>query len=386
MTAPTLFETTKSLVPLESPAFIGITTAIVRHVLGADDAYACQRLFKEHFDFTQSDTSAQKFRLLLSDVSYIHLNIKFFCFNLLKHGMNHEKLTRFQKQFNIDRNDVVLIKKVFDQWGLRKNLRSSTRIAEIKKEQITKAEFNKVFDVFNSIYPAVHKHIRNKTYTKLRFISTSSNMEFYDLHMELTCKVLQAYIKMVPTVMTPLHIANYLRSAVNNYTVNIIKSHTTQKRRRMIQGAADGFGGFTYEIPIVSENQLFSSFGLENLSYEGMSSTDTRTEEDRVKESSISFDMILRRFGKTKKRQVFIKLISMQENEKFTRYLKKHERIEGEQDNVDFSESAGQRAYFEAVCSYLNLRKSQARKFMLHIARVAYPEKLATGKPNVKLY
>jgi len=384
MTAPTLFETTKSLVPTDSPAFIGITTAIVRHVLGADNAYACQRSFKEHFDFAHSDTSAQKFRLLLSDSSYIHLNIKYFCLNLVAHGMNSDKLKLFQEQFGIDRNDVVLVKKVLEQRGLRKNLKASTEIAKITKEQITKKEFDKVFEVFNTIYPAVHKHIKNKTYTKLRFISTSSNMEFYDLHMELTCKVLQAYIKKVPTDMTPLHIANYLRSAVNNHTVNIIKSHTTQKRRRMVQGASDGFGGFTYEIPVVSENQLFSSFGLENLSYEGMSSTDSRTEEDRVKESDISFDMILRRFGKTKKRRAFIALISMQENAEFTKFLNEQERIEGAQDNVDYSELAGQRAYFDAVCEHLSLRKSQARKFMLHIARVAYPEKLAEGKPNAK--
>lgn len=384
MNTPTLFEITKSLVPLSSPAFVGIATVLVRYVVGTDDAYQCQRELKNQYDFDKSETSAQKFRLMLSDVSYIHLNIKFFCLNLIKHGMSKKTLARFQKEFNIDRNDVVLVQRLLKQRGLRKEIKSSPRVALIRKDQITKAAFDQVYRTFNDIYPDLYKHIRNRTYTKLRFISTSSNMEFYDLHMELMCKALQTYIKMVPTDKEPLHIANYIRSTVNNETINIIKKHTSLKRQRMVQGAADGFGGFKYEIPVVSENQLFASFGLEGVSYEVMEGAETRTEDERIKESNISFDMILRKFGKTKKRRTFIKLISMHEHKKFTEHLRQANLIEAGQDNVDYSDSAGQRAYFEAVCGFLNIHTSKAKKFMMHIARVAYPEKLTSENTNVR--
>lgn len=379
----TLFESIRSIgISADSPGFIGIAAAVIRHVVGADDAYACQRAFKSFEEFGQIEISAQKFRLMLSDISYIHLNLKFFCLNLIKSGMTVHNLRRFKEEFGIDRNDVVLVRRAFEQRGFRKSVKSAESVKSIRKEQITKAAFDSIFEPFNAIYPVLMRHIKSRTYTKLRFVSVSSNMEFYDFHMELTCKALQAYIKMVPTDKEPAHILNYLRSTVSNHTTNLIKAHTTQKRQRMLKGASDGFGGFNYEIPVVSENQLFRAFGIENVSYEAMQGAEHQTEDEKVREDQLNFDMVLRKFGKTPKRRAFIKLIARQEHKAFTGYLQRSDLIADSQDNVDYSEMAGERAYFDAVCGFLRVHTTKAQKFMRHIARVAYPEHFAAENPN----
>lgn len=379
----TLFESLVHIgIPADSPDFVGAASAVVRHITGVDGAYACQRAFKDLEQFSKIDTSAQKFRLMLSDISYIHLNLKFFCFNLIKSGMTVRNLHRFKEEFGIDRNDVVLIRKVFKQRGFRKSIKSADYVKSLRKEQINKAAFDSIFEPFNEIYPVLMRHIKSRTYTKLRFISVSSNMEFYDFHMELTCKALQAYIKMVPTDKEQAHILNYLRNTVNNHTTNMIKAHTSQKRQRMVKGASDGFGGFNYEIPVVSENQLFRAFGVDNVSYEAMQGIDHQTEDEKVREGQLSFDMLLRKFGKTPKRRAFIKLISLHEHKGFTGYLRRSELIAEDQDNIDYSEIAGERAYFESVCNFLRVRRSKAQRFMHHIAKVAYPEYFAAENSN----
>lgn len=379
---PTLYQSIKDLgVCPKAPEFIKAATAVIKHVVGAENAYDCQKQLKEAVDFSQTKTSAQKFRLMLADISYVHLNVKFFCLNLLKRGMSRKNLWLFKEDFGIDRNDVVLIRKALGQRGLRSQLKSSGPVKAIRKDQITKAAFDDVYKPFNAIYPDLLKHIKSRTYTKLRFISVSSNMEFYDFHMELMCKVLQAYIRMVPTDKEPLHIANYLRRTISNHTSNLIKAYTTQKRQRMVKGKADGFGSNHFEIPVVSENQLFRAFGLENLSYESMQSSDHQYDEEKAKEAQLNFDMVLKRFGKTPKRRVFIRLIAQSESPKFTDFLLRSGLISDGQDNVDYSEIAGREAYFEAVCDYCRVSTRKARRFLLRIAEVAYPEVLAAENP-----
>lgn len=384
----TLYETIRDAgVDLQSPDFVAIAGATIQHLLGTFNAYEYQAELKQFSAFdkkTKEDLSAQKFRLRMFDASYMHLDLKFFCLNLVKRGISKNNLAKFKDDFNIDRNDVVLVRKAFEKYGFRASLKKSKLVKAARLDQIDKAAFDRAFDPFVEAYPMLMRHIKSRTYTKLRFVSISSNMEFADFHMELTCKALQAYVRMLPTDKEPAHILNYLRSAVSNHTTNLIKSHTTQKRQRMVQGAADGFGGHSYEIPVVSENQLFRTFGVDNVSYENMQGIDYQADDEKVREGRLSFEMILRKFGKTEKRRKFIQLISLQENPEFSDFLRSREKIRTDQDNIDFSEMVGEKAYFAAVCSFLNVKIKSARRFTQHIARVAYPEHFAAEITNGK--
>lgn len=375
MQSPSLFDILRNLgVDKDTPEFLRLATVIVRYIIGADSAYECQHGLKESFDFKTVDTSAQKFRLYLSDMSYVQMNLKFFCLHLIKHKMNREKLRQGVDDFEVHRNDVVLLRRILEQRGFRSEMRKNERIAPIEKQQVTLEAYKSVFTTFDRIYPSLVKHIKSRVYTKLRFISVSSNMEFYDLQMELMCKALQTFIKIVPTDKTELYITNYIRSAISNHTTNMIKSYTTQKRKRMVQGAADGFGGFTYEIPVLSENQLLKTFGVENLSYESMQGAEESSETDKHREDQLNYESLLRKFGRTNKRRMFIKLMAGQECHFFSRYLARNRLIAHGRDNVDFNEAVDSDAYLDAVCRYLNIRKWKAKRFLNYIAKEAYPE------------
>lgn len=377
MSSLSLFEVLKELgVDPSSPEFVDLATTIVRYIIGADSAYECQHRLKDVFDFRRVDTSAQKFRLYLTDMSYLQLNLKFFCLHLIKHGMNKEKLQQGVDDFSVKRNDVVLLKRIMSQRGFRTEMKNHSRISVIEKQQVSLDAFRAVFTTFDRIYPTLMKHIKSRVYTKLRFISVSSNMEFYDLQMELMCKALQTYIKMIPTDKSELYITNYIRTSISNHTTNMIKSHTTQKRKRMVQGAADGFGGFTYEIPVMSENQLLKTFGIDHPSYEAMQGADSTLDSAKHTEDNMNFESLLRRYGKTPKRRMFLKLMAGQESDKFTDYLARRKIIGHGQDNVDFNEIAERESYLETVCKYLNIRKWKAKRFLNHIARNAYPDRI----------
>lgn len=378
MQSPSLFDILLDLgIDKESPEFLSTATTVIRYLIGVDGAYACQHNLKAAFDFKHTDTSAQKFRLYISDMSYLQLNLKFFCLHLLKHGVNNDRLQKGIEEFSLRRNDVVLVKKVLKQRGFRAEMQRSERLTSIQKDQVSLSAFRNVFSTFDRIYPAIMKHIKRRVYTKLRFISVSSNMEFYDLQMELMCKALQTYVKMVPTDKTELYITNYIRTTVSNHTTNMIKSYTTQKRKRMVQGAADGFGGYTYEIPVLSENQLLKTFGIEHPSYETMMGQGEIQDSTKHKEDSLNFQSVLKHFGKTKKRKAFICLMAGKESQVFTKYLMKTKKISPDKDNVDYSEEVDPETYLDTVCRYLKIRKWKAKRFLKYLAHEAYPDLVA---------
>lgn len=360
-------------IEVADPTFLELASIIVRHVVNAEDAYLCQRQLKESFDFSTVGTSAQQFRLDLADVSYVQYNLKFFALHIIKNGMRQSVLDRFD-QFHVVRNDVVLLKKILGARGVRSELNRCAKIEPLTKQMVSVAAFYEASDVFERIHPDLTKYIRGRVYTKLRFISVSSNMEFYDLQMDLMCKAIQTFIKLVPTEQPEAYILNYIRRALANHTTNIIKSHTTQKRKRMVQGAADGFGGHTYEIPVLSENQLMKTFGIENLNYEAMQDVGVNGEEASRREDELNFESVLRRFGKTRKRRAFIKLVAGVESPQFTEYLISQQLINEEQDNVDFNDKVKADKYIDTVCSFLSIRRWKADKFLNHLAETAYPE------------
>lgn len=349
---------------------VDIAEAIVLHVLSVDTAYTCQSKLKSSIDFERIGSSAQKFRLLLASMGYVHMNIKYMAFNMALNPINNENLTKYMKGFGVSRNDVVILKQVFNRGGFRRNLRKDPVIEKIDKSLITIEAFNRRFDVWLEIYPDIYRHIKHKTYNKLRFISVSSNIEFHDFHMDLMYKALQTYIKLCPTDKSVLHVANYVRSSLNNATVNMIKEYTAQKRKRMSKGKSDGFGGNEFEISVVSENQLFKALGMDtNQSYEDIQSHSVNNEEENKQYSSLQYLSVLRRYGNTPKRKVFLRLLAQEESANFTSYLIENSLIKEGQDNVYFGEHCSPGRYFSTVCRYLRVKKKSGRKFASYVGK-----------------
>lgn len=370
-----LFQNLKSMgMDTGDTVMMRCATVLIRHIMMVCDSYECQRELNAAFDFKGAGISAQQFRLMLADSGYIHLNLKFFCLNLIKKGASPKNIDNCAETFNISRNDAVLVKKVFKQKGFQSSVKKHEAIQNLEMEDINRSSFLLVYEQFNVVHPILMKHIKNKTYTKLRFISVSSNVEFYDFHMELICKAFQTYIhKLVPGKYSDAYVTNYIKRALSNHIVNIIKSYDTQKRRRMQQSGKDGFGGFRYEVPVISENQLYHAFGVENMIYENMRNSDINSEEEAETEGNISFRMIMEKFGFTKKRRLFIYLMAQQEHFGFTSFLQKNNLIEKSEDNIDYYTYAGNEDYFNQVCQYLQVGTNSASKFIRRVGKKITP-------------
>lgn len=349
-----------------------LAKCIMLHVLGVDDAYTCQRKFKDLLD--EKVCSAQKFRLSFADSCYVHVNLKFFGLNVLRSRLKTDSFDQHATTFDIAPEDRALLLRMFEDRSFRSE--AVTYCKQFDAYAVSVDSFKSVFDTFKNIYPELLKHIKRKTYTKLRFLSTSSNMEFYDFHGEFICKTLQAYMKMVPTTKSELHITNALRTAINNHAINIIKANTTQKRARLIKGESDGFGGNRFEMITVSENQLIKAFGIEDtVSYETLRNEDDNFLEESLRDSHMNFNHILQKFGKTYKELLFIKLLAVQENFRFSRYLELNNLIKPDEDNVDYNSRVGDDAYFATICAFLGVNEHRAKRFANKIGELAYPEK-----------
>jgi hypothetical protein len=351
-----------------------VGAAILYNILGVSDAYACQRVLNENVNFHALDSSGQKFRLLLGDIAYLQLNLKFFALNVLLHTNLPSDLRKFSRQFSIPKNDVVLVKRLLGRRGELSTLRKHPRIQEVSKEMISEAAFKAAFGLFEKIYPVILRHIRNKTYQKLRFISTSSNMEFYDLNMELVCKAIQAYVKIIPTSKTEGHVIAYICRALNNHVVNMIGAYTSLKRSRMERGSADGYGGHSFEVTTMSENQLIHAFGVDVSNYDSLRSTAINEEDERIRDSNITYQLILSRFGTSPKRTTFLNLISIQEHTGFTRYLQSRKLIRSDEDNADYKMKTNTDTYIKVVCEFVGVSTAAAQHFMNRIASTAYPD------------
>lgn len=351
---------------------VAIGECVISYVIGVDDAYACQRKLKEHLN--EQRISAQRFRLMLADFAYIHINVKFFVLNVLRAKIGRDRaIEKFGDMFSIDEKDRALFSRILKIRGFIKH--SKEHVSKINLDHINFDAYKNVFVTFNAIYPDLMRHIKHKTYTKLRFVSSSANIEFYDFHIDLMCKALQTYMRMIPTQKSELHIANYIRNTLNNHTINIIKSSTTKKRARLVKAESDGFGGNRFEIVTASENQLFRAFGLEeSVSYDSLRNSDDNLDEEQRRVSDLNFDRVLSKFGTTSKKRLLIELLSCQENEKFTAHLKENCKISETEDNVDFHTHAGERKYFSEVCQFLKIGKRKARRFVKYLGAIAYPE------------
>lgn len=358
---------------LEPEKIIAFARPVILYVIGASTAYQCQRELK---DFIKTDeSSAQKFRLKLGGLSYVHLNLKFFTLNMVKAvSPTNRTVDSWLDAFSIHRNDAILIKRVCATRGFKTLAKKA--LAGLDKTDYDANAFKHVNDVFMDIYPEIYKHIRNRTYMKLRFLSMSENTEFHDFNMDLMLKALQTYNKLVPTKKSPLYIANYIRTSINNHVTNTIKGGTAQKRARMTKGEADGFGGNKFDILTVSENQLFHALGVEDtVSYENLRDSSVNFEEEYRNLSDLNYERILRTFGTTVKRRTLIELIACTENSKFTKWLKKKNHIKPHEDNVDFNDRIGFDLYLKSVCEFLELGEQRVKNFIAHIGVQAYPDR-----------
>lgn len=330
------------------------------YLIGTVGAFEYQRAIKKHVTFSKLPISAKEFRLSVLELGRYTLNLKLYMINLIK-TQNTPKGYSSYKEFRrktclasgvllSDGGKCYRVLKPY-VWKLRRH----AKIKAIPKVIVNPYQKSHWHLKFNSVvYKPVMKTIKQITYTKLRFISSSTNSELSDLHSELAIKALQTYYRLVPTVEDDAYIINYIRRAVSNHAKNIIKMHTSQKRGRMVKSNADGFGGHHFDLIIVSENQIKPLNGVNDIQYDQLGDSLNSFDSMRSIESKLSIKALKRKYRAHPIKYKVLKLV-LSEDEGFTKFLRSKGLIRIGT-NEDFQKKCGSDKYLELIAEYVRVK------------------------------
>jgi hypothetical protein len=338
----------------------------VKYVTGVIDAYAFQRDIKR-VDITQSSFSGQKFRLELTKKAYYLLNLKYAALNLTLNAVNVKMLETLHKGFGITLPDVLLLRTIFSRQKFRREMRDSPRMNGIDKKAIGPRDMERVRRLFATFQAPVMKHIRNKTYKKLRFVANSENSEHRDLHSEIMTKALTVYYGMMPTTKSEAHVLNYLRLTCTNHVLNIIDSATTEKKGRLKNTGKDGYGGSNYELKVVSENQQsVAGDDMEPTEFAGTMNDNNRSDATKL-ESEIVVSRLLNKY-KGRKRAA-LNILCGNYDQKFTKWLLARGRIKDGEDHQDLQQRVVHTTFIGLLADFLGVLRASFEKFVAHVGR-----------------
>lgn len=352
---------------LESDRTLKVAQSTVSYLCGVIDAYEYQHFLKENVRFRDLEISAKDFRLMLTEFSYFTLNVKFFCLNLCKVAVNIENIHHYANAFDMVRNDVVLLRRCFLQRNFRRDMRNSKRVRNITTDEIREGAVERTRRDFNMMYQELMQHIRQKTFKKLRFLVKAENSEFTDFNNDLLYKAIKAYYMMVPTTKTDAHVLNYLRTTCTNHALNIINSKTSDKRRRLSNTGKDGFGGQSFALTCVSENQLAVIDGDDLFAYDSTLNSINQGDNSKLI-SDLNFDRVVKNLGKSNVRRRAILITSGHEDSRFTRYLRSRDIIRSDEDCADFVQRTKHENVVVHMAEHFNVCQDRLGRFLKKVA------------------
>lgn len=337
----------------------------VKYVVGVIDAYAFQRDIKR-VDITKSSYSGQKFRLALTDKAYFLLNLKYAGLNLTLNTINVKMLETLHKGFGVTWDDVLLLRTIFSRQAFRREMKQSPRMVNINRKAIGAHDMDRVRRTFATFQAPIMKHIRNKTYKKLRFVANSENSEHRDIHSEIMTKALKVYYGMVPTDKSEAYVLNYIRRSCTNHVLNIIDSATTEKRGRLKNTGEDGYGGQNFELKVVSENQQIVQGGEDAVDYSGSLNDNNRSESAKL-ESDIVVSRMLNKY-KGRKR-AGLNILFGNDDVKFTKWLHKRGRIKDGEDHHDLQQRVAHPTFIGLLAEFLGVIRECFERFAAQVGR-----------------
>lgn len=348
----------------ESKEFEQSVQLLVSYFTGVCPALKFQTTIQGFVNFKPLPFSAKDFRLKLADNSYYSLHVKFYMLNLLLHPCTKENAVKFARQFKVPRDDAFHIFEAITP-KFRTEIRKSDRIKSLTKNDVSLEAVALMKEKLSSFYKELMPHIKGRVHKKIRFIVKSENSEFADFYGELICKAVKVYYFRAPWKVTDAHLLNYLRSTVSNTVNNIIETYTTEKRGRLVNSGDDGFGGTTFTMTCVSENQLLTN-DEGSVSYEdlagGMEGSDSLLD-------TINFESLLRTYGTTNKRKRAIRIVGGMYDRRFTRYLRVNNYIRKDEDNCDFIHRNGFNTTCNRLSTHLRLDAGKLERFFVKVGK-----------------
>lgn len=350
----------------QSPAGKFLLEESILCMAGVNTAFDFQHNVKA-IDLTQTGMSGKDLRLKLTENSYFTLNVKYAALFLALSPANADSYNKVQAYLNSE--DVHIFREIFSRRKVKARLKQYCINQHISIHDVTTKAMSVHKKMFDQHIAKLNKHIKYKVYSKLSFVAKAENTPIADLHSEVMLKVLRAYYHLLPTKQPEAYILNYLRASSTKCVLNMIKAHTTGKRGRMVKGAADGFGGFNYDIVCESENQHRHQPSSEGPEYSYESVTNTiSTEESRHVESAIMYDRLLSRY--VGRKRAALEIMAGKNDEGFNAYLRKKQSIKDADDHSDYQRRVAHKTFLNSIADYLGVIREAFMKFITNIGNV----------------
>lgn len=309
-------------------------------------------------DLTPTGLSGKDFRLKMTEQSYFTLNVKYAALFMAMSPTNADTFNKVHAY--IDNEDAQIFREVFARRKLKARAKQHCINRHLTLPDVSMRTMLAQKQLFDQHIAKVKKHIKYKVYSKLRFVSRAENIPMEDLHSEVMLKVIRAYYQLIPTRQSNDYITNYLRSSATKCILNMVKAHTTGKRGRLKKGAADGFGGFAFDLVCESENQHHENPN-DDYSYESIVNV-TSTEETRRVESAILYERLLSPY--VGRKRAALEILAGQNDDKFSAYLRKHKSIKDTDDHADYQRRVSHTTFLNAIADYLGVLREAFMKFV----------------------
>lgn len=355
-------------VEFRSAKFYQILQAVCFYLVGAKGAFELQSELQDMIDFSKLGISAKDFRLYIMSNNKSLINLKFFLLNIIKTTVEKSEVKALARDCGISSHDgtasyIVVYKH-------RYKLRRVKYIKTLTKEQIAPHNLDTLETLFANIHNKVMATVRQVTYTRLRFCSSSTNTELRDFHADLMFKAVLSFYRLMPTTQPEAYILNYLRRSVSNDAKNTIKKYTSKKGGRLIGTGKDGFGANRSELLVTSENQLnVRQESDEQISYDSMMAWDIQEEQASNFEVEFSIQQVLERYLHLSNKSRALHILFGHEDQEFTQFLRKNKYIPAGKDQTDFQTKASPEKFRQALALFINVDQPQLEGFIEKIKR-----------------
>ncbi len=304
------------------------------------------------------DFSAKDFRLVLHATEYFGLRIKLYVFRLGKQRRSLKAQAKaFAAEYGLFNCDAI---RIFRFWNEQRRFR--TRIKKLVRPYHADIHLN--LDVLkmamNEVLKPVNKKIKSFTYKKLRFICKSQNIELADLHAELQIKAVNAYHKLMPCTMEPMHVVNYLKRAVHNAGVNLIGLNTSQKAGRLVNNDATGEKRDSFSLLVVSENQMRITADSDPVSYEELAGHNP-IERFEIEHSVGKLVSSVKAGGKKHR---FLTILMGDDDHEFTEWLQVNRYATNKESNSDLQERIDPTRFNILVGRFLRVSGEKINTFL----------------------
>lgn len=345
----------------------------LRYVCKCDTYTQFNKNMASLLDFSKYNFSESDFRIAIRGNGYLLTGLKYYALSYAKGKNCPERAESLYARYDIFRCDAKAIKHLFERKGFKTALLRETTF-DTAVTSISPGALHATIENFVTVLPAVTKFAKVML-RNLRFINQSNNFQKDEFESEFIFQALRTYYYIVPTNKVGLELENYLRASMKKHQVNLIKSHTTLGRQRLVNEGVDVNGEAKFSMSCVSQSQMnsFTEEG-EELDYDGLFSETTREKLER-EEFMLSVDRLILRNLKSKKKRrrdsaEVLAIIVGRPNKRFEKHLREKNLLRSSNKcYTDFIDEKPREIYISEISQYLDVSISRTERYLAKIGK-----------------